>query len=206
MTQRGPRFSHAWASIWIPQWQYAMICSSTQRVRRPLFIQNDWTVFKTPDMSVVPPISCMPQLLPRLYTWFPDKSLNFPPLYPLSFYAHIPAAAQYGPMKVAYFLGIWPLYKDYIEDHEEPEIWPIRGLIVSGPVGMQPSLRRLMDYQWRYDYRHKGRRTVPGEYIPMHYIDECYFLDGKVPQHATRWCDGDKGLGWVDFEPAKRMV
>lgn len=173
--------------------------------RRPLFNQNEWTVFKTPYMEIVPPIAYMPQLLPRTYTWIPDKSLQIAPVYPNSFYGSIPVAAQYGPMKVAYFLGIWPLYKDYIERPDDPAIWPIRGLIVSGPVALQPTFRKLMDYQWRFDYRNRGRRSVPGGYIPMHYIDECYFLDGNVPQSWTRWCDGDKGRGWTEYEPTQRM-
>jgi len=174
--------------------------------RRPLFLQNDWTVFKTPDMPVVPPISYSPQTLPKLYTSEPDKSLEFPPLYPLSFYLHVPCAAQYGPMQVAYFLGMWPIYKDYIERPEDQAIWPIRGLIVSGPIGMQPKLRKLMDYQWRFDIRYRGRRLVPGGYIPMHYVDESYFRDGNVPQQATLWSDGYRGLSWVEFEATWRMV
>jgi hypothetical protein len=173
--------------------------------RRPLFTQNEWTIFRTPDMPTVPPISYMPQLLPRTYTWFPDKSQNITPMYPYSFCAAVAIAAQYGPMKVAYFLAMWPLYKDYVERPNDPEIWPIRGLIVSAPIALQPTLRKLMDYQWRFDYRNRGRRTVPGGYIPLHYIDECYFLDGNVPTYPTRWCDGDKGLGWTEFEPTQKM-
>ena len=173
--------------------------------RRPLFNQNEWTVFKTPDMPIVPSISYMPQSLPRIYTWFPDKTLNITPFYPYSFYAAVPVAAQYSPMKVAYYLGMWPLYKDYIEHPDDPEIWPIRGLIVSGPIGKQPTFRKLMDYQWRFDYRNRGRRSVPGGYIPLHYVDECYFLDGKVPKYWTRGCDGDKGRGWTEFEPTQKM-
>ncbi|HRI65769.1 MAG TPA: hypothetical protein PK156_16095 [Polyangium sp.] len=173
--------------------------------RRPLFNQNEWTVFRTPEMPVVPPILSMPQTLPRTYTWLPDKTLNMAPMYPVSFYAAMPFAMQYGPMKVAYFLGMWPLYKDYVEHPDDPEIWPIRGLIVSGPIDLQPTLRRLMDYQWRFDYRLRGRRTVPGGYIPLHYIDECYFLDGQVPTWPTRWCEGDRGRGWTEFEPTQTM-
>jgi len=115
-------------------------------------------------------------------------------------------AAQYGPMKVAYFLGMWPIYKDYIERPEDPSIWPIRGLIVSGPIGMQPKLCKLMDYQWRFDMRHRGRRLVPGGYIPMHYIDECFYLDGNVPTGPTLWSDGDRGRGWTEYEATWKMV
>jgi hypothetical protein len=174
--------------------------------RRPLFLQNEWTVFRAPDLPTVPAISHTPQTLPREYVWFPDKSLVFPPLYPYSFYLHIPCAAQYGLMKVAYFLGMWPIYKDYVERPEDPSIWPIRGLIVSGPVTMQHKLRKLVDYQWRYDIRYRGRRSVPGGYIPMHYVAEDYFLDGTVPEHATLRSAGDRGLSWVDFEAGWRMV
>ncbi len=173
--------------------------------RRPLFLQNEWTVFKTPELPILPSISHMPQLLPRLYTWFPDKSLQLAPNYPMSYYLRIPVAAQYGPAKVAYFLGMWPLYKDYVEQPENPKIWPIRGLMLSGPVAMQPRLRKLIDYQWRFDIRYRGRRAVPGGYIPLHYIEESFYLDGNVPTGPTRWSD-DKGRGWMDFEAGKRMV
>lgn len=174
--------------------------------RRPLFLQNEWTVFRSPDMAVVPAISQTPHLLPREYTWEPDKSLQITPVYPISYYLHIPIAAQYGPAKVVYFLGIWPLYKDYLERPEDPAIWPIRGLIVSGPVGMQPTLRKLIDYQWRFDIRHRGRRSVPGGYVPMHYVDECFYLDGNVPKGATIGSDGDRGRGWLEYEVRERVV
>jgi len=32
--------------------------------------------------------------------------------------------------------------------HLDQEIWSIRGLIVSGPIGRQPTFHKLMDYQW----------------------------------------------------------
>lgn len=203
------------AGEWVPGPAYHWFSATEVRAKQadievswrlPLIIQNEWTVFKTPEMGLVPPISYTPQTLPRLRTWFPDKSHNITPMYPPSFYGAIPVAALYGPMKVAYFLGIWPLYKDYVEAPDDPEIWPIRGLIVSGPIGMQPTLRKLVDYQWRFDYRHRGRRSVPGGYVPMHYVEECYFLDGQVPTGPTRWCEGDKGLSWVEYEAKWRMV
>jgi len=69
-----------------------------------------------------------------------------------------------------------------------------------------PKLRKLMDYQWRFDIRHRGRRLVPGGYIPMHYIDECFYLDGNVPTGPTLWSDGDRGRGWTEHEATWKMV
>lgn len=175
--------------------------------RRPLLTQNQWSVFKTPDMTVVPDISEMPQDLPKTYVWEPNVPFDSVPYYPhaLSLFVAHRNIAYFGKRSVAYFLGMWPKFEDYKQYPDDPSIWPIRGLLTSGNIKLQPRLRREMNYAWLYKYRYQGRRSVPGGYIPLHFIDECYYLDGQVPGAFVFACKR-RGLPWTDFEPRYRMI
>lgn len=174
-------------------------------IRRPLLNQNKWWVFKTPDMFVVPDIAVLLDMLPKKYVWEPGIPYTTEPIYPVSYSLYVNSASRFGKRAVGFYLGMWPKYEDYLAFPDDENIWPIHGLITSGNIALQPWLRQEIDYKWRTQYRHMGLRKVPGGFIPLHFIDECYFLN-NVPLTNTRGCSDSRGLPWTEFEPTKTMV
>lgn len=197
-----PPVAYHWFSVWDRHEKQA---DREVSVRRPLLNQNHWWAFKTPDMVIVPDVAMLLDFIPKKYVWEPNVPYTEEPIYPLSFSLYVPIASRFGKRAVGFYLGMWPKYEDYVAFPEDESIWPIHGLITSGNIGLQPWLRREIDYKWRTKYRYMGQRKVPGGYIPLHFIDECYFLN-NVPLINTRGCSDNRGLPWTEFEPTKTMV
>ncbi len=183
-------------------------CDIEVEFRRPLLKQNSWSVFRTPPMDTMPDVIEDAPIIAK--HWDFNEDLTQPKLPPYSYAMFIPrqAASFVADRTVAYYLGMWPMWEDYVQRPNDPNIWPIRGLIVAASIRQQPQLRKEIDYKWRTIYRHKGWRNVPGGVVPLHFIDECYYIDWKrtgIPALYNRGCN-DRGLPWTEFESTVQMT
>lgn len=164
---------------------------------------------RPPRMTPGPPTVPRPPAPPPPAPPAPPRPSPYPkyPFYPQSFSLYTPVASRFGNRTVAYFLGMWPKYEDWLRRPDDIDIWPIRGLIVAGKISQQPELRREIDYRWIYKERFNGRRDVPGGYIPLHFIDECYLLHrpSEKEYDNTRLCTY-VGDSWTEFDSLRRMT